>query len=77
MFVKALNKDTGKEQVVPAHYVDNPALYGGVFTSASAPRKRASNTSRRSAGSVENNPAESPDDGTDTLPAPAGDQLEE
>lgn len=30
--VTAWNKRTKKAQEVPAHYVDNPHLFGGVFT---------------------------------------------
>lgn len=49
--VNALNKRTGKTQLVPAHYVDNPHLFGGRFVKA--PAGDAPKSSRRRAGTAD------------------------
>lgn len=61
--VTAWNKRRGKEQSVPAHWVDNPHIFGGVFTreqpapesAATPPRERKSRAknSRRKAGTAD------------------------
>lgn len=57
-FVTAIHKETGEPQTVPAHYVDNPNIFGGVFTLPPRRKKPA-----RKREPVDPNPIETPADG--------------
>jgi|GEM_PF-2917316 len=75
-FVDGLDRNTGKTRTVPAHYINNPNIFGGAFVlptdPAAAPKPQPKKTSRSShAGSVETPAA--PVAATDTNPAQAGD----
>ncbi len=74
-FVDAVHTPTGKIRTVPAHYLNNPDLYGGAFTlpdtAGTAAKSNPKKSSRRSsAGSVET-PATAVE-ATETNPPQAG-----
>ena len=45
-FVDALHKESGETHTVPAHYVDNPEVFGGVYTTLPPKPPRGSRSAR-------------------------------